>query len=759
MVADVGAYEVNMKKASKATGQVADQANRSGTAVERSAKSFSDLQSRVLGVAAAGGAAVAGIMKLANAASRLEQSVGATESVFQGASDQVSAFAEDSVDAVGLSERAYRELAAVAGAQLKSLGFSIDDAAETSNQLITIGADLAATFGGTTEEAVSALGAAFRGEADPAERFGLRLNQTAVNAKAVELGLAKTESQVSANAKAQATLALVMEQSADSMGQFAREADSAAGAQQRANAQWEDAQATLGEKLLPVVTDVTESLGLLAKGVSDPSWAGFGAILEQSLVNQVRAMSLGFIDAESTLDKLRGATDAEKMAAIEAAGAADEWTVVNGEAVRVNKENAAQARLSADALNRQTEETKELQEAQDDYVDSLRAQIDPFFAVLEAEEKLATANQRYTEALAANTDEIEDNNVSAEEMAAIDRDVASAALGVEAAVSEMAIAVRNNDITVEAAKQTLRRLYEQGLINEGQFIRMTSQVDSLSGRHVQITTAADTYAASLALDQLISKMRVVTAGGTFVITGGSAIAREQKAEGGLSDAVMMPPGPSLFEWREPETMGEAFIPLAAGKRRRSTAILAEVANRFGYQLLSNAQGGITNWVDLPFRVDKNWSDFLPFAPALSAGIGWKAMWDALRGVFPKAALYSAFRPGAITATGNPSYHGKGRAIDVTPSMDIFNWIAKNYPGSREVIYSPAGGNQIRNGGRHMYGEPTRGDHWDHVHWAMARGGILGGGTQQRVSETINVVVDGAVLARTQRQYDRFNSGR
>jgi len=24
----------------------------------------------------------------------------------------------------------------------------------------------------------------------------------------------------------------------------------------------------------------------------------------------------------------------------------------------------------------------------------------------------------------------------------------------------------------------------------------------------------------------------------------------------------------------------------------------------------------------------------------------------------------------------------------------------------------------------MYGEPTRGDHWDHVHWAMAKGGLL-----------------------------------
>lgn len=37
-------------------------------------------------------------------------------------------------------------------------------------------------------------------------------------------------------------------------------------------------------------------------------------------------------------------------------------------------------------------------------------------------------------------------------------------------------------------------------------------------------------------------------------------------------------------WAEPETGGEAYIPLARGKRRRSTAILADVAGRFGLNL-------------------------------------------------------------------------------------------------------------------------------------------------------------------------------
>jgi hypothetical protein len=39
---------------------------------------------------------------------------------------------------------------------------------------------------------------------------------------------------------------------------------------------------------------------------------------------------------------------------------------------------------------------------------------------------------------------------------------------------------------------------------------------------------------------------------------------------------------------EPETRGEAFIPLSSDRRSRATAILGEVANRFGYTLIGRS---------------------------------------------------------------------------------------------------------------------------------------------------------------------------
>lgn len=208
------------------------------------------------GMLAVGGAGAAALYQTVAAASDLEQAVGGTEAVFKDASNVIDKYAKDAAKSAGLSERAFREATTSIGGNLKRMGYSTEDAAEQSAQLTQVAADLAATYGGTTAEAVDALGAAFRGEADPAERFNLNLKQGAVNAKAVELGLAASTSAVDENAKAQALLALITEQSADAQGQFAREAGSAAGSAQIASAQFENAKASLGESLAPVMADV-----------------------------------------------------------------------------------------------------------------------------------------------------------------------------------------------------------------------------------------------------------------------------------------------------------------------------------------------------------------------------------------------------------------------------------------------------------------------------------------------------------------------
>lgn len=203
------------------------------------------------------------------AAANLEQAVGGTEAVFKEAAGAISDFAKTSASSVGLSENDFRNFTTIIGGQLKRMTGDVDFAVNKSIELTKVAADLAATYGGTTKEAMEAFSAALRGEADPAERFNLNLKVSAVQAKAVELGLAKSALTVSDTAKAQATYALIMEQSSDALGQFNRETDSASHKQQVATAEIENAKAALGQGLLPIYASAASAVGNLAKGFGE----------------------------------------------------------------------------------------------------------------------------------------------------------------------------------------------------------------------------------------------------------------------------------------------------------------------------------------------------------------------------------------------------------------------------------------------------------------------------------------------------------
>lgn len=227
----------------------------------------------------AAGAVIALGKQAVDSASALEQSTGAVESVFKAQSTAIKDLAADAAGAVGLSANQYQEFASVIGSQLKNLGTAQDDLVPTTDKLITMGADLASMFGGTTAEAVESLSAAFRGEYDPIEKYGISIKKSDINARLAAKGLSGLEGEALRQAEAQELLAMLTEQSADAMGNFQRETDTAAGSAQIAAANWENAKASLGQSLLPVVTQVAEKLAGLAQVVGQhPQLFGAAAV-------------------------------------------------------------------------------------------------------------------------------------------------------------------------------------------------------------------------------------------------------------------------------------------------------------------------------------------------------------------------------------------------------------------------------------------------------------------------------------------------
>ncbi|MGY1845522.1 hypothetical protein [Modestobacter sp. SYSU DS0875] len=259
LVANVGRYQSEMVKAASSTKAVGTSAMTAGAQAQRGFAAAGQ-GARLLGGVLAGGVAL-GLKDVVDASADAEQSVGGVNAVFKDYGRTVVAASQEADRALGLSANSYRELATVIGSQMKNAGVPMEDLADQTQDIIGIGADLAAQFGGSTQQAVEALSSAFRGELDPIERYGISLTAAAVGAKAVELGLSESETELSQNAKAMATLAIVTEQSADAQGAFARESETAAGRAQRAAAQWENLKVRLGDELLPLWSGLVDVLG------------------------------------------------------------------------------------------------------------------------------------------------------------------------------------------------------------------------------------------------------------------------------------------------------------------------------------------------------------------------------------------------------------------------------------------------------------------------------------------------------------------
>lgn len=258
-------------------------------------------------VAAIGGIGVGAVLGDAvKQAGDLEQSVGAVQAVFKGQAGQMMGWAKEAATAVGLSRNEYQELATVLGAQLKNGGTALEEIGGKTNNLIGLGADLASMFGGTTKEAVEAMTSALRGETDPIERYGVSVNAAKVEAEALAMGAEKVNGEFSQQAKQAAILSLITKQTADAQGNFAREADTFAGKQQRMSAQWQDLKAKMGELFLPTLSSVMGFVTKTAMPGLETFIGGLRAFGEAWKANDGDVTSSGFAGfMERFANKLR----------------------------------------------------------------------------------------------------------------------------------------------------------------------------------------------------------------------------------------------------------------------------------------------------------------------------------------------------------------------------------------------------------------------------------------------------------------------
>lgn len=207
------------------------------------------------GVAAAG-------YKVVQSASDLNESISKSNVIFGSSAKSIQTWAATADQALGLSQRAALEAAGNFAILGQSAGLTGTNLTTFSKDLTTLAADLASFNNTSVDEAITALAAGLRGESEPLRRFGVLLSESAVQAKAMEMGLAGTVKELTDQDKVLARNALILEQTSLQQGDFARTADGAANKQRILAAEVENSRAAIGEGLFPVYKDL---LGQLVK--------------------------------------------------------------------------------------------------------------------------------------------------------------------------------------------------------------------------------------------------------------------------------------------------------------------------------------------------------------------------------------------------------------------------------------------------------------------------------------------------------------
>ena len=234
-------------------------------------------------------------------ASDLNETISKTNVIFGDASRIVQAFADTAATSLGQTRQQALDASATFGTFGKSAGLVGTELADFSTKFVTLATDLASFNNTSPEEAVLALGAALRGEAEPIRRFGVLMNDAALKQVALEMGIYDGNGALSAQQKVLASSELLLRQTTDAQGDFERTSGGLANQQRILKASIDDIVTTLGELLLPVferfVTFVNNHIVPAVKAFAD-NIGEHGIVMAIGFaINSMGEMGVSFVDS------------------------------------------------------------------------------------------------------------------------------------------------------------------------------------------------------------------------------------------------------------------------------------------------------------------------------------------------------------------------------------------------------------------------------------------------------------------------------
>jgi hypothetical protein len=564
--------------------------------------------------ALAGGAALAALsIKAIQSASAYEETASKTASVFGDSTSSVMKWADTAATSFGQSKTEALNAASSFGNMFTQLGIGEETARSMSTSMTELASDFASFHNTSTTDAIDAVSAAFRGEYDSVQRFVPTINAAAVEQKALEMGLAGTTKELTAQDKALASYELIMKGAGDATGDFDRTSDSLANRMRVLQAQVNDMAADFGSVLVPAVAEAAGQLSSFISfigQVNEKSGGGLGWFVDQvkQTVNPIERLKASWAGIQEGLGNGPDTTALEKVepAAMSGAWALDaEAAAAAGMTQELNNFGAATATAtaanmaykgSADAAAGGLANEATQHQA---VVSALQAEIDAKLAATNATWGVHAAELAYNEAIvraAQVTAEFGDTSLQA---TVANDQAAEAAIRMAAAAQEVAKESGAADGGQQAFIDTLRVLASSaapavrdqlnGVIMKLEDVgaqhpeptlavndQATGKIQTVQGLLTAYGNSTATATADVNTAAASEKLRVLQrqlstlqagaakpvtafAGGTNYAPGGMALVGEQGPE-----LINLPKGSKVYTAQETAAMMGAPAPLKVG---------------------------------------------------------------------------------------------------------------------------------------------------------------------------------------------------
>lgn len=217
-----------------------------------------------LGVTAPLVAAGAASFKMA---ADMDESINKVDVAFGDAADSVHAFSNETLTTYGIAKSTALDMAGYFGDMATSMGFSREQAAEMSKQLVGLAGDIASFKNISLSEAQTALAAIFTGETESLKQLGIVMTETNLEAYAMAQGIETSTKSMDQAQKTALRMQYVLENTKNAQGDFARTSDSSSNQLRILTESLKELAAIAGQELIPIITPIIQKLNSIIRSI------------------------------------------------------------------------------------------------------------------------------------------------------------------------------------------------------------------------------------------------------------------------------------------------------------------------------------------------------------------------------------------------------------------------------------------------------------------------------------------------------------